>query len=143
MTLYAESSAVLSWILGEPKGDSVRRQLRRANIIVSSDLTLVDCDRVIVRARSLDAITAKRALSCRNRLAAAASRWNLLRLAPEIIERARLPFPKEPLRTLDALHLASALMARNAVPDIVVLSLDSRVRSCAAEMGFAVVPKSN
>jgi hypothetical protein len=33
-------------------------------------------------------------------------------------------------------------MVRSAVPDVVVLSLDNRIRSCAAEMGFVVVPKS-
>ena len=141
MNLYAESSAVLSWLLGEPRGTSVRKHLGRANLVFSSDITLIECDRVIVRARALDEMTEKRAEFCRSRLARVAGAWNLLRLAPEILERARLPFPAEPIRTLDALHLASALTARTAVPDISLLSLDLRVRTAAKALGFKVLPK--
>jgi hypothetical protein len=45
------------------------------------------------------------------------------------------------LRTLDALHLASALAARAAVPGLAMLSLDGRVRRSATELGFDVVPE--
>jgi hypothetical protein len=38
-----------------------------------------------------------------------------MRSDTEILERARRPFPGEPLGTLDALHLASALVALRSV----------------------------
>lgn len=57
------------------------------------------------------------------------------------MERARRPFPGEPLRTLDALHIASALTARSAVPGLALLTLDNRVRGSAAELGFRIVPE--
>jgi hypothetical protein len=50
------------------------------------------------------------------------------------------PFPVGPVRALDALHLATALAARAAAPDVRVLSPDQRVRENAARFGFAVVP---
>ena len=75
MNLYAESSAVLSWLFGETRGAAVRNQLRRAEIVMASDLTLVECERVIIRARALDEITEKKAQNCRSRLIEATDHW--------------------------------------------------------------------
>lgn len=58
----------------------------------------------------------------------------------EVMERARRPFPAEPIRTLDALHLATASVVQSLVPEQGVLSLDGRVRASARQMGFLVVP---
>jgi hypothetical protein len=61
-------------------------------------------------------------------------------MAGQVIDRARQPFPKEPVRALDALHLSSALVARAAIPDVVVLSLGAIVRENARALGFDLVP---
>ena len=45
-----------------------------------------------------------------------------------------------PIRTLDAIHLATAVLARSLVPDLAVLSLDERIRGSAEQMGFQVLP---
>ena len=58
----------------------------------------------------------------------------------EIVERARRPFPGEPIRTLDALHLASALTARTAITDLALLSLDDRIRNAGARLGLPLQP---
>jgi hypothetical protein len=73
------------------------------------------------------------------RFNAVATRWTLLALDEEIIERARRPFP-EPIRALDAIHLASAVTARKAVLDLAMLSLDGRVRKAADHLGFPLLP---
>jgi hypothetical protein len=73
-------------------------------------------------------------------LGAPASGWTLLRVEAEVVDRARRPFPGQPIRTLDALHLASARAARAAVPGLSLLGLDRRVRGAGAALGFAVVP---
>lgn len=44
------------------------------------------------------------------------------------------------MRTLDAIHLASAVLARSAFAGIAVLSLDQRIRNVAAALGFDVLP---
>jgi len=51
----------------------------------------------------------------RAQLAAVSADWTLLRIGAEAVERARQPFPGAPLRTLDAIHLASLLVARSAI----------------------------
>ena len=45
MRLYAESSAVLAWLLGDAAADPIRTLLQQAELVVTSDLTLVECDR--------------------------------------------------------------------------------------------------
>jgi hypothetical protein len=60
----------------------------------------------------------------------------------EIAERARRPFPIEPIRTLDAIHLATASVARSLVPGLTLLSLDKRIRACGEALGFQALPES-
>jgi hypothetical protein len=64
----------------------------------------------------------------------------LWRVNLEIVERARRTFPAEPIRTLDAIHLASLLAVRSAVPGVGLLSLDDRIRRAAKQLGFHVQP---
>lgn len=140
MNLYAESSAVLAWLLDEPSASTVRRLLVASEIIVASDLTLIECDRVLLRAAALKELTEAEAADRRAHLASAAAHWHVLRIASEIVDRARQPFPGEPIRTLDAIHLASLLAGRSAVRGLALLSLDDRVRQAARGLGVDVVP---
>ena len=140
MNLYAESSAVLAWLLDEAAAPEVRRLLTAAEIIVASDLTLIECDRVLLRAMTLGELTEAEAADRRARLVSAAAHWQILRIAQEVVERARQPFPGEPIRTLDAIHLASALTARTAIAGLKLLSLDDRVRNAGKRLGLEVLP---
>jgi predicted nucleic acid-binding protein len=142
MNLYAESSAVLAWLFGEPAEERVRAILAGARQVVASDLTVIECQRALVRATANGRISEAKAADERARLAKAVVSWNLLRLDAEVNERACRPFPAEPLRTLDALHLASALTARAALPSLAILSLDSRVRESGGELGFPLLPEA-
>jgi uncharacterized protein len=140
VNVYAESSAVLAWLLGEETGRSVREVLQHTELVMASDLTLVDCDRVLIRAVTTGEVDEAAAADRRGHLNAAASHWHLWRVTPDIVERARHPFPAEPLRALDAIHLASALAVRSAVPGVELLTLDDRIRRAAKQLGFQVQP---
>ncbi len=126
---------------GEPDGEAVRQALSTAELVVASDLTLIECDRVLIRAVSRGRLTEGDAADIRAVLSATSTRWHLLRLMDEVVERARRPFPHEPIRSLDALHLASALVSRSALAVAHLLSLDERVRNNAKALGFTVVPQ--
>jgi len=140
VNLYAESSAVLAWLLDEPTAPAVRQLLGGAKVIVASDLTLIECDRVLLRALALGELTEAQAADRRAHLIAAAAHWHILRIAAETVDRARQPFPGDPIRTLDAIHLASLVVARSALVGLRLLSLDERVRQAAKGLGFAVEP---
>jgi predicted nucleic acid-binding protein len=140
VSVYAESSAILAWLLDEASGSDIRQILRESEAIITSDLTLIECDRVLLRAAALGELTEAEAADRRAHLMTASSHWHVLRISPEVVERARQPFPGEPIRTLDALHLASTLVARGTLPGLELLSLDERIRRAAARLGLPVRP---
>ncbi len=140
MNIYVESSALLAWLFGEAASSAVLAVLDASEALVTSDLTLVECDRALHRAVALGALDRADATDIGARFAAAQRAWNILRITPEIAERARQSFPDEPIRTLDALHIASALQARGALPTLALLSLDNRIRKVGASLGFALLP---
>jgi hypothetical protein len=59
------------------------------------------------------------------------------------VDRARRPFPGDPVRTLDAIHLASVLVARSAVAGLELLSLDERIRSVGKKLGLTLLPEDS
>jgi predicted nucleic acid-binding protein len=141
MNLYVESSAVLAWLLKETPAPAMQEMLERAEFVAASDLTLVECDRALIRAESLGQLSQFEAGQRRALLEATSLRWTLLKIEDGILERARRRFPQEPLRALDSIHLATALAARAALPDLALLSLDGRVRENGAALGFDVFPE--
>lgn len=62
-------------------------------------------------------------------------RISLLEMTPAILHRAIEPFPV-PLRTLDALHVASMLHARNDTEDVRLASYDRRMIAAAEALGI-------
>lgn len=48
MNRYAESSAVLGWLLREARGTQVEQLLEAAETVSCSDLTLIECGRVLI-----------------------------------------------------------------------------------------------
>jgi hypothetical protein len=64
-------------------------------------------------------------------------RLALLELVPNVLARALEPFPP-PVRTLDALHLASIAFLRERGQAIELLSYDSRLIAAARSMGVAI-----
>jgi predicted nucleic acid-binding protein len=140
VSLYAESSAVLAWLLDEESAATVCDLLAAEQLVIASDLTLIECDRVLHRGVSLGELAESDAADRRAHLATIASHWTVLRIGPDVVERARQPFPGDPIRTLDAIHLASLLVARSAIAGLTLLSLDARVRSAAVRLGIDVRP---
>lgn len=138
--MYVESSAVLAWLLDEASARDVLRWLAESEAVLTSDLTLIECDRALWRAVALDELTEAQAADRRMCLAQAAARWHVLRITAEVVERARQPFPGAPIRTLDAIHVASALLGRTAIAGLKLLSLDERVRRTGKALGLEIVP---
>lgn len=141
MNIYAESSAVLAWLLGEKNGERVREVLRAALLVNGLRLTLIECERVLIRAVTVGAIDEARAADRRAYLNAAATHWQLWSISSDTMDRSRRPFPAEPVGTLDAIHLASALAVRSTVPGVELLTLDDRIRRAGELLGFRLQPR--
>jgi uncharacterized protein len=98
---YIDSSAFTKIVLQEPESDDLRGYLRRTKLsLASSSLLLVET----IRASRL--VTA--AGDARDELDAALEEVALISITDAIVRRARTLEPPL-LRTLDALHLATAL----------------------------------
>jgi predicted nucleic acid-binding protein len=69
------------------------------------------------------------------------ARVGLVELAPTVLERAREPFPVA-VRTLDALHLATALYLRQHGQRVQLASYDERMLAAAEALGLPVWPGS-
>lgn len=140
MNLYAETSAVLAWLFGEAEGRDVGRLLAESEIVLASELTFMEVDRLLVRREATGHLSEAARLGIRSMLSSTSAAWEVLGLVPDVLERARRRFPIEPVRTLDAIHLASALACREAAPGLGFLSLDRRCRANAAKLGLRVLP---
>lgn len=140
MKLYAETSAILRWLLGAPGGEDVGRTLSESEGVVASRLTLAEARRVLTRALALGEIDAARVPEMHSTLLGAAARWVMAEVSAEILDRTAQRFPAEPVRSLDAIHLVTAQALRSDIPDLHVLSTDERIRRNAILMGIPVVP---
>lgn len=140
MIVYAESSAVLSWLLEEPRAKAVERELNGATRVISSTLTGIECARTIVRGAALGKFTSSDAQVLLRIYRAAEATWGRLELHDRVAERAGAPFPVEPVRALDAVHVASAALAHAEFGPVAMLSLDERVRANSAALGLTVLP---
>ena len=60
-------------------------------------------------------------------------------MAPTVLARAVEPFPV-PVRTLDAMHLATALFLAERRQDVVVAAYDERMRAAARAVGLGLAP---
>jgi predicted nucleic acid-binding protein len=140
VTLYLESSAALAWLFGEPAQDQVLALLAAAEAVYCSRLTILECGRALVVAEVSRRINAAQAGRSRQLLARARQGWSIMEMTTEICQRALQRFPREPVRSLDAIHLASLLELHAAEPTIQPLTLDQRVRDNALELGFSPLP---
>jgi PIN domain-containing protein len=140
LILYAETSAVLAWLLGQDAGQDVGRELARADCVVASELTWIEVDRLLHRYEATGKLERVQAARLRKRFAATAAAWEVLELGSDVLTRARGRFPVEPVRTLDVLHLSSALVWHEAERNLEFLSLDRRCRANARELGFHLLP---
>lgn len=135
---YVESSALLSIALeGNAK---LLAALDAAPSLITSSLTFVEFERAILRCRREGTVGTAEAARAQKRVAQVASACYLMELDADVLERAKLPFKVEPVRTLDALHLASIEVVAKKLGWLVVVSCDDRIRENALALGFHVLP---
>ena len=134
--VYFETSAVLAWLFSETRSEEVRASFDAARYVATSSLTLTEAERALVRYETEGALRAGDAQRYRGVLARARTAWLRMAVSDDILARASAPFPVEPVRTLDAIHLATALSFTKALPDIRVLSLDRRIMDNAEALGI-------
>jgi len=139
-SVYAESSAVLRWLLGSDGAATIQPALAEARAVVTSALTSAEVARTLHRLRAGNAIDARALDSAWARYSAAAAHWHFYAVSDSVLARVSQAFPREPVRTLDAIHLATAALFSREVTLAAVLSFDARIRENAQGLGLTVMP---
>ena len=134
--LYLETSALLNWLLGEEKADSVKDRIALSDSVATSTLTLMESKRALIRLRKAGKLKAAQTVRLEGLLEQVSAGWFLIEIIPEVRRRACEPFPVEPVRTLDAIHLASALELLKVYPDLFFLTFDERIMQNLQPLGL-------
>lgn len=100
-------------------------------MLVTSRLALVESARALLRIRGRAGVAESRLADARRELDSLWSRCELWELSPAVCELASMVAPDRALRTLDALHLATFLIARRRLEGITLLTADERLRQAA------------
>lgn len=126
--LYLDSSALVKLVLPEPETGALLRALSEWPERISSVLARVEVPRAIHRAGTES--------TARSRAESLLARVGLIRIDEEVLGTAARLEPPE-LRTLDAVHLATALSLGTDLGGMV--SYDNRLSEAAASSGISVL----
>lgn len=133
---YIESSALVAALL---EGDRAARvSIRSVGRRVTSAITFAEAARAIVRARTTGRLTESEERAAVRGLRVFERRTDIVAVTDAILARVRRPFPVEPVRTLDALHLATAEILTESPQLLTVVTRDDRVRDNARALAYAI-----
>ena len=133
---YIESSALVAALL-ERNADA-RIAVRTKGRRVTSSLTLAEAARAIVRARAGGRLTPEQERASLLALRRFERRCYVVAVTDAVLARVRRRFPVEPIRTLDAVLLATAELLGEPPPLMTIVTRDERVRENAIALGYAV-----
>jgi predicted nucleic acid-binding protein len=130
--LYVDTSAVLRAVLERGVTPEVEAKLGAAQFLITSRLSLLEAARALARLRH-EGVAESRVADAARELDAIWARCTVWELTVAVCDLAATVAPASPLRTLDALHLATYLLARRAVGgDIELLTTDTRLAAAVA-----------
>ena len=132
MVAYLDASVLLRHIL---LGEEPIRHALEFPRVVSSELIEIECRRVLHRCRLAGELTDEALTVARERLDEVLAGIDLLEISRQIKQRAMDPFPVN-VRTLDALHVATALMVGEDAGGVALFSHDEGMNRCARSLGI-------
>jgi len=133
---YIESSALVAALL--ERDTAVTKRLPTGTRQITSVLTLAEAGRAIIRARTTGRLTAEEEKAAVRALRTFERRCFLLEVDRAVLDRVRRPFPVEPIRTLDAIHLATAELLDEPPQLVTIVTRDERVRANARALGYGI-----
>jgi predicted nucleic acid-binding protein len=135
MNVYVDSSVLLRIILGER---GAIREWAQIDTAVSSEISRVECLRTLDRARLRLGLDDEDVSRRRSAVLEQLDTLDVVPLQAAVLARAADPFPTS-LRSLDAIHLASAELVRGRYADLSFATHDRELATAARSLGFAVL----
>jgi len=121
------------------EGDTAAKaSIRGPGQRITSALTIAETSRAVLRAHLSGRVTAQQHRAALLTLQRFARRCYIVSVTETILNRAARPFPVEPIRMLDAIHLATAEALGEAPALVIIITRDIRVRENSTALGFSV-----
>lgn len=129
--LYLDTSAVLRAVLERGTSPELERRIGAADALVTSRLSLVETARAFHRLRARGELSEERLADGERDVTALWARCEVWEVTALVCETAAAVSPRAPLRTLDALHLATYLLARRKLSELEMITADRRLPDAA------------
>jgi uncharacterized protein len=133
--VYLDSSVILRIVLGEAGS---LREWSRISLAVTSEIAQVECLRTLDRLRIAGAIKDRELARRRASMLKLFAGIHTVRINRAVLDKAAEPFPTT-IRTLDAVHVASALLVRVRMPALRVATHDADLGTAAIAVGLSVI----
>ena len=135
MICYLDTSVLLQYLL---KGDQGYKKVLDFEHVVSSELLIVECNRVIDRCNLVGELTNEQLPNIREGLNRIVDGISLLRLNQSVKRRACEPFPTV-ISTLDAIHVSTALLWQEIEGPVTIFSYDRQMNTCAEALNMHIL----
>lgn len=132
VSLYLDTSAILRAVLETGTSPDVEERIRVARVLITSRLSLVESARALFRLRLQGQLPESRLADAERQIDSVWARCELWEITAAVCGTASLVAPARPLRALDAIHLATFVLARRRIAELELLTVDDRLRNAAA-----------
>lgn len=133
-SLYLDTSPILRAVLETGASPEVEERIRAARLLITSRLSLVESARALLRLRLAGQVPESRLADAERQIDSVWARCELWEITPAVCDTASLVAPARPLRALDAIHLATFVLARRRISELELLTTDDRLRNAAASV---------
>ncbi len=136
---YIDTSTYLKVFVKE-SGSAKARELIKKHRMLTSALVSVECFSALSRKKQAGELKSKEFDSLIKKIRESFDHIEIIRLTDEVLEKAGQVVVSSPVRSLDALHIASALIFQDAMQiSLPFITSDHRQLETAQEHGFTTV----
>jgi len=130
--VYLDTSAILRAVLETGATPEIEERLARAPMLITSRLALVEAARAMLRLRREGRVAESALADAERDIEALFRRCEIFELSAAVCDLARQVAPGHALRTLDALHVATFVLARRRIAALELLTADERMRAAVS-----------
>ena len=131
---YLETSALLTWLFDEPDASQIVDTINGADLIVTSECLRIETVRAIKRVHQEKLITSEQLETLIHTFREYLRSCFRMSMDESVIAGATEDFLVEPVRSLDAIHLSTALEYKKLYPEMKMLTTDTRQKQNTASL---------
>ena len=131
VALYLDTSVALRMVLEGRANQAEQSQIDAAEVLVTSRLALVEAGRSLIRLRVTGQVSEELLADAARELDDLWARCHIWEITAHVCDAAVQVAPTKSLRSLDAIHLATYVLARRRIEGLELLTSDHRLADAA------------